>query len=579
MTPTATVNQASAFSRFLLGAFSACGVKYAVLSPGSRSQALALELAHFAEHAQIDLLVRIDERVAGFTALGCAVESGDPVIVVTTSGTAVANLFPAILEASHSGVPLIVITADRPAESRGTASNQTTWQPDIFGRFVRFAVDVDASSLKFSDSSGCAELVSHAMLMARGTETGNPGPVHLNVQFREPLSGTFDSSLPPRSSVTPAATQNSGAASQPLLLERGPRTLIIAGHAAGEAAQELAYLGGWPLIAEPSSGSRFGPNLIVSYRELLSDPLLGGRVERVVVFGHPTLSREVPELCTRSDVHTIVVTPAAHLINDRTFSFAPDVFNPHHRVAQFVREVSCAAENATDLPQELGADDLTWFASWRDADRQIRSSELESPPRDTSERNRRRAEFAALKAPVTRKALVLSVWNATWPHDRLVLGASRLIREMDRTVPGKKIRVHANRGLAGIDGTLSTALGIALASQESGDPGITRLLLGDVSVLHDVGALLLGVTERRPRIQVIVGNDGGGTIFDTLEVAQSADSQNFDRVLFTPHSTDFDALAAAYGWSYQHITTQAGLDRALSSPCSGPTFLDVSLQR
>ena len=146
-----------------------------------------------------------------------------------------------------------------------------------------------------------------------------------------------------------------------------------------------------------------------------------------------------------------------------------------------------------------------------------------------------RSQLGQLRAPVTRRALAEAVWSATWPHDRLVLGASRLIRELDKVAPGKKIRVHANRGLAGIDGTIATASGIALASQrDDAAPGITRVLLGDLSFLHDVGSLLGGVGEPWPRIQVIVGNDDGGTIFDGLEVARTADAALVDRVLLTP---------------------------------------------
>jgi 2-succinyl-5-enolpyruvyl-6-hydroxy-3-cyclohexene-1-carboxylate synthase len=189
-----------------------------------------------------------------------------------------------------------------------------------------------------------------------------------------------------------------------------------------------------------------------------------------------------------------------------------------------------------------------------------------------------KAELAAVRAPVTRRALVEAVWRATWPHDRLVLGASRLIREADRVVTGKKIPVHANRGLAGIDGTISTALGIALASQSSGENGTTRVLLGDLALLHDVGALLFGVGEPRPRIQVIVGNDGGGTIFDGLEVAQVAPAEAMDRVLLTPQSVDIEALAAAYGWRYLRVENRGGLDQALTASVE-PTIVEVQLPR
>jgi 2-succinyl-5-enolpyruvyl-6-hydroxy-3-cyclohexene-1-carboxylate synthase len=171
--------------------------------------------------------------------------------------------------------------------------------------------------------------------------------------------------------------------------------------------------------------------------------------------------------------------------------------------------------------------------------------------------------------------LVEAVWRATWPLDRLVLGASRLIRVADTFAPGKKISVHANRGLAGIDGTISTAIGIALGAETD---GTTRVLLGDLAALHDVGGMLLGVGETRPRIQVIVGNDGGGTIFDTLEVAATAPQDALDRVLLTPQLVSFEQLALAYGWTYMRATNRGELDQALTAS-AGPTLIEVPLDR
>ncbi|RIJ53881.1 2-succinyl-5-enolpyruvyl-6-hydroxy-3-cyclohexene-1-carboxylate synthase, partial [Clavibacter phaseoli] len=193
-----------------------------------------------------------------------------------------------------------------------------------------------------------------------------------------------------------------------------------------------------------------------------------------------------------------------------------------------------------------------------------------------------RAELAAVRADVTRRHLVRALWQATWPHDRLVLGASRLIREADRALPGKRVRVHANRGLAGIDGTISTGLGIALASQAgpvSAAAGITRVLVGDLTLLHDVGSLLLGTGERVPRIQVIVGNDGGGTIFDGLEVASTAAPAAIDRVMFTPQRVDLASLAKAYGWAYLRAATHGQLEAALTTASEAPLLIEVPLVR
>jgi 2-succinyl-5-enolpyruvyl-6-hydroxy-3-cyclohexene-1-carboxylate synthase len=190
-----------------------------------------------------------------------------------------------------------------------------------------------------------------------------------------------------------------------------------------------------------------------------------------------------------------------------------------------------------------------------------------------------RAELAAVRARVDRDILVDAVWRATWPHDRLMFGSSRLVRVADQVLGGKKVPVHANRGLAGIDGTIATGLGIALASQASGAAGVTRVLLGDLAFLHDVGALLLPADEPRPRIQVIVGNDGGGTIFDGLEVAASAPAADLDRAFYTPHGADLSALATAYGWEYTQVSTRSALEQALTSPAPGPQIIEVPLER
>jgi 2-succinyl-5-enolpyruvyl-6-hydroxy-3-cyclohexene-1-carboxylate synthase len=189
------------------------------------------------------------------------------------------------------------------------------------------------------------------------------------------------------------------------------------------------------------------------------------------------------------------------------------------------------------------------------------------------------AELAAVRAPLDRAALVDAVWRATWPHDRLVFGSSRLVRVADEVLGGKKVPVHSNRGLAGIDGTVATATGIALASQRDGRPGVTRVLVGDLTLLHDVGALLLPPGEDEPRIQVVVGNDGGGTIFDGLEVRAVAGDEDMDRVLLTPHTVRLEHLALAYGWEYRRVTTRSALDQALTSPVGGRQLIEVPLER
>ncbi|MCS5715579.1 thiamine pyrophosphate-binding protein [Herbiconiux sp. CPCC 205716] len=593
-----TVSPAATFAHRLVDAFVDLGVRHAVVSPGSRSQALALALADAESRGRIALHVRIDERDAAFTALGLARESGLPALVVTTSGTAVANLVPAVVEASHSGVPMIVLSGDRPARLRGTGSNQTTWQPGLFGRFPRLEFDVPPPTLgEVPDARALAARALAAALAAPDPSAAGPvpsgdgdadaytvesslagaGPVHLNLQFVEPLSGEV---LPDDEPAGPgaAAPESAGRASvapRTLHLDRGPRTLVIAGADAGDRANAFALHAGLPLIAEVSSGARFGPNLVSAYRILLDHPDFGGRVERAVVFGHPTLSRQVPALLARDDVQTIVVRGHGEAVV------------PHPQTL-VVDEITADPDDRGDRAARA------WAGQWVFAGRELleeqsAADDVAAPliiPGGAADvagaRDYAKGELAALRAPVTRRFLADAIWRATWPHDRLVLGASRLIREVDTAVGGKKIVVHANRGLAGIDGTVSTAIGIALAASDGSTgarTGTTRVLLGDITLLHDTGGLNLPPGEPRPRVQLVVGNDGGGTIFDGLEVAGTAARDPFDRVMFTPQNVDLAALAQAFGWSYRAVSTRGDLDSALASPPAGLSLLEVPLSR
>ncbi len=571
-----------------------------VLSPGSRSQALALVAAEFERRGLLRLHVRIDERVAGFTALGIGRESGMPAVVVCTSGTAAANLLPAALEAHHAGVPLMLLTADRPPELRGVGANQTTRQPGMFAPNVRFEADLPVPEQTDPDGLGEQSLMlrtvaDEALAAALGAGLRSAGPVHLNIPYREPLAGALpswatrsgerpvepDESSASQQGSEPTADEASGAlyqggggigeadvaiepADAPFVLARGPRTVVVAGADAGPDAELLAHTGGWPLIAEIASGARFGRNLVHGYRALLADPDLGGRVERVVVLGHPTLSREVTALLADPDREVIALRGPGEPLNLNAATTAVD-------------GVAVAA----------GDTDREWLASWQRASRAA-SVDLAPPAPDADglssgvpeERlGAIAAELAAIRTPLDRAGLVDAVWRATWPHDRLVFGSSRLIRVADALLGGKKVPVHANRGLAGIDGTVATATGIAIASQADGGPGVTRAMVGDLTFLHDVGALLLPSAETEPRLQVIVGNDGGGTIFDDLEVAGVADRDAMDRVLYTPQSVRLEQLALAYGWEYQRVTTRTALDQALTSPVGGRQLIEVPLAR
>ncbi|WP_350351443.1 2-succinyl-5-enolpyruvyl-6-hydroxy-3-cyclohexene-1-carboxylic-acid synthase [Microbacterium sp. A8/3-1] len=554
-----TSSPASDAAASLLADLVAHGVRDVVLSPGSRSQALALAAVRLADEGALRVHVRIDERVAGFTALGIGRETGVPAAVICTSGTAVGNLLPAAMEAFHSGVPLLLLTADRPPELRGVGANQATRQERFFDRWVRDQIDAPVPG--DGEWSGLAARAIEAAMGVSDAAAGLPGvagPVHLNLPSREPLSG-----LPPALAMVSGDAPRI-VAGESFVLDRGPRTVVVAGADAGAAAEEIAHAGGWPLIAEIVSGSRFGRQVVHGYRALLRRDDLGGRIERVVVLGHPTLSREVTALLSRDGVDVVAVRRGGEELNlnGRTLGVGAVAVAAGDVDRAWLGEwLAASAAEAVDLsehapdPDGLASKD---FAARRDAVK---------------------AELDAVRRPLDRELLVDAVWRATWPHDRLMFGSSRLVRVADAVLGGKKVPVHANRGLAGIDGTIATATGIALASQAAGAPGITRVLLGDLAFLHDVGALLLPPDEIEPRVQVIVGNDGGGTIFDSLEVAASARPADLDRAFYTPHTVRLEHLARAYGWEYQRVTTRTALDQALTSPRGGRQIIEVPLPR
>ncbi|QBE50306.1 2-succinyl-5-enolpyruvyl-6-hydroxy-3-cyclohexene-1-carboxylic-acid synthase [Leucobacter triazinivorans] len=605
------------------------GVEDVVLCPGSRSQALALAAAAAEQVGAIRLHVRLDERSAAFFALGVARETGIPAPVVVTSGTAVANLMPAVLEAHEGRVPLLLLTADRPVELRGIRSNQTTAQAGVFGGVTRLWRDVPPpevapdGDVRRDGGRDPGSLAVDALSAATGVLGAlPPGPVHLNLAFREPLSGTegFDEMVSAgfaAAAEEAAELRTSGAHAaigMPVSgleghdgradgirasggsaggvevhgdrasarfpdadthVHRGDAlAVVVAGEGAGPEAEAFAHAAGLPLLAEAVSGARYGREAITAYGTLLDDPSVGALVEQAIVFGHPTLTRQVPALLRREDVDVIVVDPYDEA----------DHFDPA-RDARVVRAARVAEDHD---PRAL----RRWLGAWVQPDRELQRqrSTLHEPDLDAAlatgykERSAyARAEVAVMREPVSRELLVESVWRATWPHDRLVLAASRLVRVLDGLAPARKLEVRANRGLAGIDGTVATALGVAATSQASDDParaaGTTRVLLGDLALLHDAGSLLLPEHEPRPRIQLFVGNDGGGTIFDGLEVAGSAEPSAYDRVMYTPQGVRLDALAEAYGWAYRRVATRGDLERLLTEPVSGPTLVEIPLSR
>ncbi|MFP5416769.1 MAG: 2-succinyl-5-enolpyruvyl-6-hydroxy-3-cyclohexene-1-carboxylic-acid synthase [Actinomycetes bacterium] len=502
----------------------AAGVTDVVVSPGSRSAPVTYAVAAAEAAGWLRAHVRVDERTAGFFAVGllkAATHRGGPrpVAVVTTSGTAVANLHPVVLEASHSGLPLVVVSTDRPHEWRGTGAIQTTWQPGLFGTAARTAVDMPARANPASVRGQVARLIAAAL----GTLTRDPGPVQLNVGLAEPL--TPDADWRPGTVPHPVAIARA-ASPTPVVLPAGRRTLAVAGDGAGPAVVRLARAAGWPLLAEPSSGARL-PDALVHHLDLLADGL-GEEAERVVVFGRPTLSRPVSALLARRDADIVVVTPTARWTD----------------VAGTATAVVAAIE--ASAPE---ASDLAWRERWLAADAAAE------------------AEARAMRSPLQRAALAL--WDT---EDALLLGSSNAVRAFDTAVPGREraARVFANRGLAGIDGLVSTARGLAAGL---GEP--VRLVLGDLSFVHDLGGLVRGDLEADADLQVVVLDDHGGGIFATLEHARS-DAATFDRFFATPQAVDAVAAARGLGVRAERLDVD-DLAAALAQPVQGTSVLVVTL--
>ena len=521
------------------------GVEYVVVSPGSRSAPMAYALAEASAAGRVELLVRIDERSAGFTALGLALSTGSPAAVLTTSGTAVGNLMPAVMEANHAAVPLVVLSADRPEELLGTGANQTTIQLDLFGEHVRFAADVPAGASPL-------RAVETALSAATGAFSDvAPGPVQLNLAFRDPLVPAPGEGLPPV-----AGRQKFRIGTEPLTMELAPaaasleerRTVVLAGHDAGPVAEAFARAHGLPLLAEPSSNARFGPNAVGPYRLLL--PHFGADaaqpIERVVLFGRPTLSRPVASLLARADVPSALYQPVP------VAWYEPG------------RRTELPLESLADLAEFAGRGPSDWLDTW------LLAGSAAQHAVDG---------ILAAGPGATGPSVGALVWGNA--RGQLVLGSSNGIRDVDLAgLPGAgpAATVYANRGLAGIDGTISTATGIALGGRQE-----TTLLLGDVTFLHDVGGLLLGAGEAMPDLRIVVLNDAGGAIFDLLEHGAVREAGSYadavERLFGTPHSVDIAALAAAYGVGHCSVSTTAGLAEALAAPVAGRSIVEVRTDR
>ncbi len=499
------------------------------------------------------LHTRIDERSAGFLALGLARTSRRPVVVVTTSGTAVANLHPAVLEASHAGVPLVVVSADRPARLRGSGANQTTDQVHLFGTAVRDFSDVPAAHagsgpVELRQVVAWRALAARAAATSRGRPSGRPGPVHLNVQFEEPLTPEtgdgWGSALDGRVEQQPWMLPGKPLRAQAEDLDDGPRTVVVAGEDAGPPARTLAEQAGWPLLAEPTSGSRTGPAVVRTYRLLLGDPDLSARVQRVIVFGHPTLSRPVTRLLARDDVEVIAVTGPGGWAD------------PGLQASRVVDAVATTAVAREGDP---------WLAEWRSRDAEV---------------SRRLDRFLAERGTLTPQQVAGAVSAAVPPGGLLFVGASNPVRDLDLMVApyevGDRRMVVGNRGLSGIDGSVSSAVGAAL-----GRPHSTRALalLGDVTFLHDSNGLVLGPAEERPDLTLVVVNDDGGSIFASLEQGAERYADSYDTLFGTPHGVDLASLCAATRTPHWRVDSLPELRHALAGPAGGIEVVEAVVRR
>ena len=564
---------AMADARSLVAALLAESVREVVLCPGSRSAPLADALADAADAGHLRLRVVLDERSAGFIALGAArahALNGHSrcAAVVTTSGTAVSNLHPAVSEADAAGIPLLVISADRPHELVGTGASQTTEQTGLFAPALRLGVDLPADLA--ADLGGCAAdaaiagQVRRAVAAATGTLSRDPGPVQINARFRPPLTaqdaaeGAVPAApVPPSPPMVPAARAAvlagapEASAGQPAgsgSLAQG-RGLVVAGDTAhpgvGSLARSLAEHLDWPLLAEPTSQARSGPQALSRYAELLGTPAgrgLAEQAEHLLVLGHPSLSRSITALLGCDDLDITVLTERARWtdVSGRARRVVP-IDGPDH-------EPDDVALQAARLAAWLGLEsaDAAWTDSWRRA-----VADLPEPDRSSS-----------------ADALARAVWEAGQAPGAptLLLGSSMTVRRLDRLAqPGAAApKAVANRGLAGIDGTIATGIGLWMAS---GEP--VRAVMGDLTFLHDAMSLNRGVREEEADLQVIVVDDGGGAIFSQLEYARTTPSARFERLFTAPQRADIAALAAALGARVHVPNDVAALRRLLAEPVDG----------
>lgn len=529
----------------ILSSLDALGVTHVLYCPGSRSApfAYALEAGSFGGDARPVL----DERGAGFAAVGLARTGALPAIVVT-SGTAVAELAPAVLEASHARLPLLVLSADRPGELRGVGASQATHQSGFFGTHVRASLDLEPQEASPS-------LVGHltrAVAAACGAPSGTPGPVQINVAFRDPLTPVSCSPGDEAgASFAPRPTRVIAASPVPARWEDvvGPAAagLIVVGEGASPRAREWSEASGFPLLAEPASGA-WKDGGVVPFEQSLVCSSLGREVDAVVVTGRPTLSRPIQTLLARPDVRVVVV-------------------DPHAPWVDISGNASVVVADLEPAREPIRAAQAEWAARVREA------------ARDAGERIE-----SLLDSGSGRTMLDLARIVAASTSGPLVLGASNPVRAFDLAVPSLEGRVvHSNRGQAGIDGTIATAVGICLGSgyadeaSAASDERVTAVM-GDLTACHDASSLALAASTGA-HLDIVVADDHGGGIFATLEHGRATSPEAYDRWFGLAQSVDYEALAAAYGVAFARAGEPRELEDLLDRPVRGPRLIHAPVER
>ena len=607
-------NPATLLARAVVASLVEAGVKRVVISPGSRNAPLTYALADAAQAGYLQLRVVVDERSAAFVALGASRSDwlheglARPAVAVMTSGSAVANAHPAVVEADAAGVPLIILSADRPHALVNTGASQTTVQTGIFGAATRYQADLGDTNA----SGAVANQVRRAVAAASGRLSLDPGPVHLNVRLAPPLAPAAPWQVPHLEPKThwlrarkPLEKQLNGVTVSQvgcrLGLDPARRGVIVVGDnddaELAHYAAALAHAWGWPLLAEPTSLVRTNANAVAAYSALLAGgdgsasgdgAQLSQEIEQLLVVGHPTLTRPINALLAREDIYQVVLTNRARW---------SDVSGQAAYVTTLEQALSSLNTPDVSAGAGAGADADAGGDASASAGAGAGAGVGKNAPSPLWLQRWLQAGQQQLNATSVTKAaqMALTTWQATSQYEShsqstaihsdglessvtLMAASSMTIRYLDAGLPaGKQLKkmpgpVVANRGLAGIDGTISTAVGLAWAS---GQP--VRVIIGDLAAAHDLTGLVKAVTETEVDLQVIVLDDHGGKIFSGLEYGASELSNYFPRFFATAQQVDFAQAAAAFGAHVSVINDVDGLQSLLSKTIEGRSLVHVKL--